>query len=125
MKFLKGYEQSLEIHTRHFLAYPLGLIIAWLPSMIFRIAYLSGYYSVWLDGLNIAFSRSSGLINAIIYGWQSFAASKPAATGEPEESAKPILGSHTFNPETYGALGDLEEKEEIKIKRRAQTLRIY
>jgi len=76
MKAIRGFEKTFGVRAWHFLAHPIALIVVWLPGIIFRIAYLAGYYSVWLDGANILFSSSSGLINMVIYGWQSFSVKK-------------------------------------------------
>jgi len=72
MKSLRGFEKTYGVRAWHFLAHPIALIVVWLPGIVFRIAYLCGYYSAWLEGANLLFSCSSGLINMVIYGWQSF-----------------------------------------------------
>jgi len=60
-----------EIPTKRFLAYPLSLMISWLPLLVFRVAYFIDY-NIWLDGTAIVFSRASGIINAVLYGWERF-----------------------------------------------------
>lgn len=120
VRYLKGFEKSLGISTAHFIAHPVGLIIAWLPSIIFRIAYLSGYYSLWLDAVSIAFCRSSGLINAVIYGWQSLSVKKNKKAEE--ESPNKIMGSYTMSPDVYQ---NYEENGNPKTLRKVQSLAIY
>jgi len=109
VSFLKGFEQTFGIKVWHFLAHPVALIVMWLPGIIFRIAYISGYYGVWLDAINIAFSSSSGLINAIIYGYQSIKAFEaPRATeGQKERLSADLLGRFTIQP---GFFPDVENR---------------
>ncbi len=71
IRYLRELELEKDIPTKRFLAYPLSLMISWLPLLVFRVAYFIDY-NIWLDGAAIVFSRSSGIINAVLYGWERF-----------------------------------------------------
>ena len=101
IKSLKEFEEVLGIKTRRFLSYPFGLIISWTPTIIFKIAYISNYHGLWLEAVNIAFSRSSGLINAVIYGWHNFSDSRYEEEEEEAAQDKSLLPSHTVDPASF------------------------
>jgi len=68
--YLKRFGGDYNISIKRFIAYPLSLVIVWLPITLFRIVYFSieAYPFTW-DAIGIVFARSSGLINAVMYGW--------------------------------------------------------
>jgi len=92
--YLKGLGEGYKIEIGRFMAYPICLLIIWLPITIFRIIYFFDEYVVWFDGAGIIFSRSSGLINAIIYGWDKFQITRSESISEDDEDKE---SETTFN----------------------------
>jgi len=102
IKYLKEFQGVLGIPTSQFVAYPLGLIISWFPSIVFKVAYLFGYRALWLEAVSIAFSRSSGFINVLIYGWQSLIAYQ---NSKQKKNIEHPLESESWGPEQTKLLG--------------------
>jgi len=96
IRYLKEFQGVLGIPTSQFVAYPLGLVISWFPSIVFKVAYLLGYRALWLEAVSIAFSRSSGFINVLVYGWQSLVAYQNHKQKKPIEHP---LESNSWGPE--------------------------
>ena len=62
------------INTKRLFLYPTGLFVAWMPAIIFGFIYDPNVDLTFINILRVIFSRSAGLINALIYGyhyWQS------------------------------------------------------
>jgi len=82
IKHIRTLNVPFKVPTRRFLAYPLSLIIAWGPLNFFRFMYFVTDYSFALDLIEIVFSRSSGMINAVIYGWERLRAANDVKNAE-------------------------------------------
>jgi len=109
IKYLRNLQGDYEIPTRRFIAYPLSLMISWLPLLVFRVAYFIDY-NIWLDGAAIVFSRSSGIINAVLYGWERFKVAQNINNiGEEKENEVEFGRDRTESTESYADLSYLDE----------------
>jgi len=110
IKYLRKFQGDYEIPTKRFIAYPLSLMISWLPLLIFRVVYFIDY-NIWLDGAAIVFSRSSGIINAVLYGWERFKVAQNINNLDEEgkENEVEIGRDRTDSTESYADLSYLDE----------------
>ena len=98
MTFLfKELANRFGISLRRFSIYPMAIVVSWLPEVLFRIASVVGFYSIWIEGISIIFSRSAGFINALVYGWERFEASRVASRQRISRNSD----SHSFTIYSY------------------------